>query len=751
MLVLVLVAPTRNSISLTLLCLFPTAVVESICIKQDYLMQSIPLKVYPYYESLGTALYGAERPAWKMPEPFTESVDHVVWKFLLAKKLLSNLNDRMRPDFCSVDLETSKAKLRPLPEFLRQKGLTAQRVEGWTSAAKEAFRRQMSEYGAFDCPASAGAWKAAEEEVRSAVGDDAVLVLDAPNGILTVAGRADTLKQIRAPVENIVLKAMDRMKRQAEGLSEWMNMSPEMFYILNHEGFQEAAREISPDMKLSFNAVDHKLTITGFAAEVYKTKTWILERNVGMSKKHQNIPPPLLDFLKTVDPMDMSQHLFTSRGIGAVYAIESKGLTLSGSSESVLAAAESKMKTDLAQQTLDVEDQDVLKLHLWVQLNQQLLHTYNSSTKKTVAIKIYPERNDKVTVAGFRNQVKEVSDSLREFIMNYSRVQETIRVKSCAVIQFIEKKKLQDWSGIAKDNDVEVGFDSTRPKITLTGARVHVQKAKSCLQELASRLSTDHFTVDKPGAKKYFQSHASLILSTELSCVVVLSPENQEEEFEEMEYEEVNGHCYCKVKTASGVLVSVSKADICRFSVDAVVNAANEDLQHIGGLAMALLKAAGPELQKISNDLVAARGKLQVGDAVVTAAFNLPCRHVVHTVGPRFSDADRKTSVSRLKMAVKSSLAQAEAVNCSTVALPAISSGVFGFPVDLCAETIAEAVRDFCDAPGAPRLLTQVHLVDNNDNTVRVLAAAVNRLFKDLGPTMTVPPPAAGRGAGASG
>ncbi|XP_031695676.1 protein mono-ADP-ribosyltransferase PARP14-like, partial [Anarrhichthys ocellatus] len=728
-------------------------VVKSICTKQDYVMRSIPVKVYPFYESLGTALYGKERPIWKMPDPFSESVHHVVWKFLLMKKLLKSINDQMRPYFCSVDLENPEVKLSPLPGFLRQKGLTAQHVDKWMSTTREAFRRQMSEYSAFECTANSPAWKAAEKDVRSAVREDAVLVLDASKGILTVAGRADDLKRIRAPVENLVLKAMDQIKRQAEGFSDVMVMSPAMFYILNHEGFQKAARDISPDMKLSFDEGNQKLTITGLPAEVYQTKAWILERNVGMSKKHLNIPPALLDFLKTVDPMDMSQHLFTSKGIGAIYTIESKGLHLSGSSESVLAAAESKMKTDLAHQILDVEDQEVLKLHLWVKLNQQLLESCNSSTKKTVAIQMHPERRDKITVAGFLNQVKEVSSSLREFITNYSRVRETIRVKSCAVVQFIDKKKSQDWSGIAKDNDVEVLFDPERPKITLAGARIHVQNAKSCFQELSGALSTDNLIVDKPGAKKYFQSQGSLFLSTimtEFSCVVLLCPENQEEDDENSE-EVKDGLCYCKMKTASGVLVSVSKANICSFGVDAVVNAANEDLQHIGGLALALLNAAGPELQKISDDHVARSGKLRAGEAIVTGACKLPCKYVVHAVGPRFSDFDRKTSVLRLKLAVKNSLMQAEGVNCSTVALPAISSGVFGFPVDLCADTIAQAVSEYCDAPGAPRSLTEIHLVDNNDNTVRVLATAVSRVFVDLGPTMTVPPPAAGRGAGASG
>uniref|UniRef100_A0A3B3WHA9 Macro domain-containing protein n=1 Tax=Poecilia mexicana TaxID=48701 RepID=A0A3B3WHA9_9TELE len=170
---------------------------------------------------------------------------------------------------------------------------------------------------------------------------------------------------------------------------------------------------------------------------------------------------------------------------------------------------------------------------------------------------------------------------------------------------------------------------------------------------------------------------------------VKLSPLPKEEEGS------VEDECYCKVHTAGGVLVSVSRADICSFKVDAVVNAANEDLQHIGGLALALLRAAGPNLQKISNDHVAKHGKLRPGQAIVTDGCSLPCKYVVHAVGPRYSDSDRKTSVFRLKCAVTESLKQAELVSCSTVAMPAISSGVFGFPVDLCTETIARLILSY--------------------------------------------------------
>uniref|UniRef100_A0A3P9PUJ0 Poly [ADP-ribose] polymerase n=1 Tax=Poecilia reticulata TaxID=8081 RepID=A0A3P9PUJ0_POERE len=725
------------------------AVVQSICVKEDHEMRSIPVKLYAFYGSLGTALYGQARPAWKMPEPVTEKVLKVIWKFLLFKKMLKSINDQMRPHFCGVDLDQPEVKLSPLPSFLRQKSLTAKDVDSWAEAAKDAFCKLMAQYSAFECDANTEAWRAAEKEVRSVVKEDALVEFDPSRDVVTVAGRADDIKKIRAAVENILLKLMSHFERQTKGVTERLDFSPAYFHILTEEGLQKAASDVSPELKLSFNEATGRLTIAGLPAEVYQIKSWILEKNLNMKKKDLNVPAGLLEYLRQVNPMDMSKSLFTSQGISAIYCAETRGVFLLGSSDRALADAESKMKKDLLVQSLDVKDQEVLNRQNWKELRGELLDTYNSASNKTVIILIHPERRDKVTVAGFCNPVKEVSASLREFIQNYSQVQEVLRVESCAVAQFIQKNRREDWSRVASDNKVSVTFDPERPKIVISGARLHAHKARSILQQLTSALFADTLTVDKPGAKKYFLTQGSMFLPpvmSEFSCVVMLQPEIQDDE--EEEEGSVEDECYCKVHTAGGVLVSVSRADICSFKVDAVVNAANEDLQHIGGLALALLRAAGPNLQKISNDHVAKHGKVRPGEAIVTDGCNLPCKYVVHAVGPRYSDFDRKTSISRLKRAVGESLRQAEQVSCSTVAMPAISSGVFGFPVDLCTETIAEAVREYCDNPGAPGCLTEIHLVDNNDATVRVMAAAVSREFSDLEPIMTVPPPAGGKQRG---
>ncbi|XP_029915316.1 protein mono-ADP-ribosyltransferase PARP14-like isoform X2 [Myripristis murdjan] len=734
-------------------------VVGSITKKRDHVIRKFPVRMYLYYESLGSALYGKERPTWKMPEPFTESVHQVVWKFILMKKQFKTISDHMRPYFCSVDMEKPEVKLSPLPDLLRQKGLTAKHVDTWMDNAQKAFRQFLNQYSAFECLANASAWKLAEKDIRSVVREDAVLVMDASRGALTVAGRDSDMKRIRASVERIVLKAMSQIERQMNGISEMMDLTPAMYYILNQEGLQKAAQDISPELLLSYQEDTKTLTISGLAAEVYMTKSWILEKTMKMSKKPLHMDTCLLDFLKSVDPTEMSQDLFISQGIGAVYSIENRGVFLTGISDSVLNDAEEKVKMALSMHILDVKDQKVLQLPKLIDLNQQLSETYNSSKKKTMTIQIQPGGRNQITVAGFLNPVKEVSSTLKKFIVDYSHVQETIRVLSCAVVQFIQERKSETWKSIAKDDKVTVHFDPKRPRIKISGARLHVQKANTSFKELAAALFTDNFTVDKPGAKKYFLSQGGMFLSTvmkDLGCVVVLRPDNEDEEEEDL-YEDIDEEyglgttSYCRVPTASGLVVSVSKGDICSLHVDAVVNAANEELKHIGGVAFALLKAAGPQLQKLSDDYISKKGHLKPGDAIITDSCNLPCKYVVHAVGPRFSDFDKKNAVLRLKQAVKESLRQAAAASCSSVALPAISSGVFGFPLDLCTETIAEAVREYCDSPRGPGSLTEIHLMDNNDNTVRSLANAINKEFSDLKPEMTIPQQVeSGRGSGSS-
>ncbi|XP_067113157.1 protein mono-ADP-ribosyltransferase PARP14-like isoform X1 [Osmerus mordax] len=725
-------------------------------LKRANVISSVKVDVYPYYKSLGTVLYGKERPLWKTPDAFTKRVHTAVWKFLVMKKLFSVIDDQMKTHFCQVNMDSPEARLSPLPSLIRQRGLTAQQLDQWKDNASDAFCNILARYSAFECTTNAPAWKAVETEIRSVVKQDAVLVPDFSRGTLTIAGLEENLRHLKRPVENIMGKALSKIERQSDGIREEVDMPPAKFNILQQMGIKKAVAAISAEMHFSYVDITKKLVLSGLAAEVLKVRMWILERELEMKKKQLDVDPVLVDFLKSVDSMEMSQDLFTSRGISAVYHIEGRGIHLTGSSEGALTEAEKRLKGVLFLYHINIEDEGVLKMPEWKTLNNQLLDSCNTSKKKTVVINL--ERGLGITVSGFLEPVKEVSSSLEDFVKKYSRVKESVRVKSCAVAKFIEDNKSQDWKRFAKPDEVKVHFDPRRPRIFISGARLHVKEVMKAFRSIAADLCTDELKIMKPGAKKYFLEQGSMFLPTvmrEYSCVVLLQEnhmlDDEEEEEGEDEDEGFRTSPCCEVRTASGVLVSVTMADICKFRADAVVNAANEDLKHIGGLALALLRASGPQLQKLSDDHISKYGQLSPGDAVVTDAGNLPCKHVIHAVGPRFTDSDRFTAVCRLKKAVTQSLSAAERMGCSSVAVPAVSSGIFGFPLDICSDTIAKAVREFCDTERNKGSLAEIHLVDNDAKRVTAMANAIQIVFGDRNPRMDLPKQRAQRGTGYRG
>ena len=118
------------------------------------------------------------------------------------------------------------------------------------------------------------------------------------------------------------------------------------------------------------------------------------------------------------------------------------------------------------------------------------------------------------------------------------------------------------------------------------------------------------------------------------------------------------------------------KGDITQQDTDAITNAANEYLKHGGGVAGAIVRRGGYEIQKESDEIVRERGPVPVGEAVVTGAGKLKAKYVIHTVGPRWGEGDEDNKLYR---AIQSVLREADKLKISSVAIPAVSTGIFGF------------------------------------------------------------------------
>lgn len=170
----------------------------------------------------------------------------------------------------------------------------------------------------------------------------------------------------------------------------------------------------------------------------------------------------------------------------------------------------------------------------------------------------------------------------------------------------------------------------------------------------------------------------------------------------------------------NGTRLELLEGDITELEVDAIVNAANDKLQLGSGVAGAIREKGGPSIQKECDRI----GSTPVGTAVITGAGELNAKHVIHAVGPKMGEGDEDR---KLSSAVRASLALADRHGLKSIALPAISTGVFGYPVDRCARvTLTEIHRYLQGGTKLERVVVSLF----SDETFKIFRQELRRGFR---------------------
>jgi len=170
--------------------------------------------------------------------------------------------------------------------------------------------------------------------------------------------------------------------------------------------------------------------------------------------------------------------------------------------------------------------------------------------------------------------------------------------------------------------------------------------------------------------------------------------------------------------------IDLTRGDITRESTDAIVNAANSSLLGGGGVDGAIHRAGGPAILEDCRRIRAQRGGLPAGEAVVTTAGRLPCRRVIHTVGPVWQGGTHGEPET-LARCYRNSLALAAAEGLESVAFPSISTGAYGYPVEQAAEAALRAVADVLTSGGFEGLVRFVLFSESDLETYEAALARI--------------------------
>jgi len=164
--------------------------------------------------------------------------------------------------------------------------------------------------------------------------------------------------------------------------------------------------------------------------------------------------------------------------------------------------------------------------------------------------------------------------------------------------------------------------------------------------------------------------------------------------------------------------IALRQGDLTDADVDAIVNAANNDLMLGGGVAGAIRVKGGPAVQQECDKI----GPIALGEAAITGAGRLRARHVIHAASMRLGES---TSEANLRSATRNSLRRADENSLQTMAFPAIGTGIAGFPIDRCAQVMLEEVRAHL---ATPTMLERIDFVLFDSHSLEVFERALAQM-----------------------
>ena len=341
-------------------------------------------------------------------------------------------------------------------------------------------------------------------------------------------------------------------------------------------------------------------------------------------------------------------------------------------------------------------------------------HYQQLSKKYHVSIRA---RKDELQICGFKDKVDEAKKAMEQYIKQKCTISRSFPIQK-GMWRLLYGPMRSKWSKIqanCRDKDVVIKRPSDEEDkciITLRGDKVQVQKIIDFMHRLVQSIQTAVIPLVSPEIRRYFKegedggmkipgieknAHVCIEIckvGEEATCIIEEDDIDSEQPKMKRKSSVPRLSKQCTAQVVDMKSITIYVGDITEVRVDVIVNAANEELKHIGGVADAILKKGGQEIQVASDRYVRSQGRLTAGEVwMSTVVGKLQCLALIHAVGPRWQG--NRSGKQQLRKVYMNCLQTADPY--TSIALPAISSGVFGCPMNQCAEIAISTTIDFCN------------------------------------------------------
>ncbi|KAF6026446.1 PARP14 [Bugula neritina] len=298
-------------------------------------------------------------------------------------------------------------------------------------------------------------------------------------------------------------------------------------------------------------------------------------------------------------------------------------------------------------------------------------------------------------------------------------------------IYFLVKHNKEVFNELAGKHNVKVTIRADGKSVAIEGTRDDNANFGCSLDKHLKGVFHDFHIIDNRARVQHINDDPEFLetVGWRNNCLVVKHEEGGVEKAVEPEPLSVTSHqtnCLYSVTLPSGTVCEVKRADITSLSHDAIVNAANGDLKHGGGLALAIVQKGGSGIQQECDHYVQKNGKLMEGEVMTSSPGNLSCKKIFHAVGPRWANG-RNHEEPTLLNCIDNCFLEAEKEKIHSIAIPPISTGIFKFPMNMAVKAIVGAIEQ--REKNNEYLPQLISLVDNKSDSLQLFETELRRVF----------------------
>ncbi|XP_070211847.1 protein mono-ADP-ribosyltransferase PARP14-like [Littorina saxatilis] len=498
------------------------------------------------------------------------------------------------------------------------------------------------------------------------------------------------------------------------------NLRPWQFKILCIPAALDKFYRCYPGLKVSVDKERRTAKVSAPEDKMKKAFSDVLVFAMSLRETKMSLKPGLLKMFEREDTKEWIQEtVISEHGFVCHWEVSEKQIIISGQS-SDLARIQEMFEEAFEEKTIKLETEEActLKSPAWRSFLEQLEDS--DSHPQPVLL----PGGDSVIIVDTPSHISSTELKLKEFLKENKLEGKTLEIspnKAKLLMEFCdhEVKEL-----IKKAKDVGVNISFNKNGLQAHGLKDCLPGVEGEVREMVARIKEDKMTFKKPGMARYLKgSKGNDFLGQTGSvtkCYITTDGGGAGAS-------QSGGRVLAKAQLSPTLDLQIIQGDITQCAVDAIVNAANGRLKHDGGVAAAIVKAGGRCIQEESDELVAENGELNDGEVMVTGAGTLPCSHIIHAVGPIWSGGTKGEEEALIRT-VKSILKEAEKMKLASVAIPAISCGIFRYPVDRATSTIMKTIAQFLQR-GRDLSLQTVVLIDLGADPLRGFISAGKLLF----------------------